>query len=67
MQAALGQPYELRFLSVEPSDKDIEAFAERKEKEIQEEHLREEAMQEPLVRRVLDLFKGRVIDVEKLE
>ena len=67
LKETLGQSYELRFLSLDPSDKDIEAFAGLKDKKIQEEHLLEEAMQEPLVRRVLDLFKGRVVEVEKLE
>jgi DNA polymerase III gamma/tau subunit len=67
LKETLGQPYELRFLSLDPSDKDIEAFAGLEDKKIQEERLREEAMQEPLVQRVLDFFKGRVVEVEKLE
>jgi DNA polymerase-3 subunit gamma/tau len=67
LKETLGQSYELLFLSLDPSDKDIEAFAGLEDKKIQEEHLREEAMQEPLVRRVLDFFKGRVVEVEKLD
>jgi DNA polymerase III gamma/tau subunit len=67
LKETLGQSYELCFLSLDPSDKDIEAFAGLDDKKIQDEHLREEAMQEPLVRRVLDFFKGRVVEVEKLE